>query len=146
MRKVYSQFMFKLNTNVVGGALTLWSRTWWLCYTSNCLYWVFDIALKAAVRRVQPDFPVPPLDPGRWGRGWGAGHGTLGPCTPLTPDAVLWFGTTWKIEKKSLNNKRKNLFIDSQTVTNQNTWLSINRYNMLQPILGLEKGKKFGQI
>ena len=26
------------------------------------------------------------------------------------------------------------------------TWLSINRYNMLQPILGLEKGKKFGQI
>ena len=25
------------------------------------------------------------------------------------------------------------------------TWLSINRYNMLQPILGLEKGKKFGQ-
>ena len=26
------------------------------------------------------------------------------------------------------------------------SWFSINTYNMLQPILGLEKGKKLGQI
>ena len=83
--------------------LTLWSWTWWLCYTSNCLYWVFDIALEAAVCWVQPDFPVPPLDPGGgngWG-GWGAGHGALGPCTPLAPNTVLWFGTAWKKEKNT---------------------------------------------